>query len=165
VIISRGLGAPQFNNHVAAVAYLRRLAQDPQDRLAMRRAVAGDRPIPGLSDDDVLRMLAWRLVRGEIQVLGDEPGGGGAFWSPSAAGTSGGAGSSAAASEPGAVTVGSDPPPAAAAAPATTGATAPMREQEAAAEDAAVLPEECDEAAQAETLAAASEAGTPFCEV
>jgi hypothetical protein len=150
MIIARGLGVPQFTDHASAVAYLKRLAAEPENRLLMRRTVAANSSRPGTaSDDDVVHELGWRLVRGELQVL--------VLAHPISTLNPGTAGSSSSSS--------ASDTAAAPASTATVGETAPAREQEADPEDASVLPEECDAAAQADTLAAAAETGAPLCEV
>jgi hypothetical protein len=166
MIFARGLGVPQFTDHTTAVAYLRRLAAEPENRLLMRRMMPN---APAMaSDDDIIRELAWRLVRGDIHVLAmTEPPtavgrqtGSSSSSGAAATSSSSSSGSSATAEESGA-----SEEEKAADEPQTTGETAPMREQEPDPEEASVMPEDCDEKAQAETLAAASEAGTPLCEV
>ena len=150
MIIARGLGVPQFTDHPSAVAYLRRLAAQPEHLVLMRRTIAADRALGGtLTDDDVLRELAWRLVRGDLAVIVPAQ-----QMRPLNPGTASSSSSSSASA---------DTSPAAPST-STVADTAPAREQEADSEDASVLPEDCDEAAQAETLAAASESGVPLCE-
>jgi len=163
MIFARGLGVPQFTDHPTAVAYLRRLAAQPENRLLMRRMMPNSPA--NASDDDILRELAWRLVRGDMHVLVmTQPGTGvGRQAGSSSSSSSASSSSSSAVAEETSAAAATESTTTDEA--KTTGDTAPMREQEPAAEDASVLPEECDEKAQAETLAAASEAGTPLCEV
>jgi hypothetical protein len=154
MIFARGLGVPQFTDHPTASAYLRRIASEPENRLLMRRVVAPT-VAAAASDEDVIRELAWRLVRGELHVVVmTQPGA-----RTGTAGTATASGASSTTSTAAAEEAKDEAPP------QTTGDTAPIREQEPDPEEASVLPEDCDEKAQAETMEAASEAGTPLCEV
>lgn len=62
----------EFHSEDLAAAFFRRLLQEPANRIAMRRALAGELGAAGLSrrsDEEVARWLARKVVFGDLRIL------------------------------------------------------------------------------------------------
>ncbi len=144
----------EFHSEELAAAFFRRLLREPANRIAMRRALAGELGAADLSrrsDEEVARWLARKVVFGDFRILAQDVPQRPVPTTAAAAGSGGEATprevEQAARAEQSASAAGTQ----------TSSATSTEEESD-------PLLAGTDQAAQAATLQAASESGAPLCD-